>query len=294
MGNHPSSPSSEQLAELEARKPELIARAARAIQQADILLVATGAGWSADSGLAIYRDVADVAAYHERDLTYRDICQPHFLDSEPALFYGFWGGCYNDYRNTAPHEGYGIIKQWVERQFKDTQAAAAFRAVQAPAAASGTSTAASAAAGAFFSYTSNVDAHWLTSGFHPSEVHAIHGDCETWQCANRDCADERARERAHESEDASVADDDGFSGRWPAPPSHRFQVDEISRLAGEGAPLTPASAPVGTGQPCDAQAFASNWPKCVSCGGPARPAVRTRPVESHHLALSHAHTRAHT
>ena len=82
--------------------PEMIACGALAIRQSDVLLVCTGAGWSADSGLAVYKDVADVPAYHERNLTYRDICVPRFLDEEPELFYGFWGSCFNDYRETSP------------------------------------------------------------------------------------------------------------------------------------------------------------------------------------------------
>ena len=39
----------------------------------------------------------------------------------------FWGGCFNDYRNTPPHEGYSIIKKWVEARFKHTKAAATLR-----------------------------------------------------------------------------------------------------------------------------------------------------------------------
>ena len=66
MGNRPSAPSEAQLDELTERLPEMTARAACAINAADVLLLATGAGWSADSGLAVYKDVADVAAYHER------------------------------------------------------------------------------------------------------------------------------------------------------------------------------------------------------------------------------------
>ena len=55
---------------------------------AQVLLLATGAGWSADSGLAVYRDIADVPAYHELGLTYRDICQPRWLSHDPELFFG--------------------------------------------------------------------------------------------------------------------------------------------------------------------------------------------------------------
>ena len=267
MGNSPSQPTSDQLEELQRRFPELTARAACALLQADVLLVCTGAGWSADSGLAVYRDVADVDAYRDRGLTYRDLCQPRFLEEEPAIFYGFWGGCYNDYRNVAPHEGYSIIKSWVEKKFKYTEAATALRAAQNESGAD--------CAGAFFAYTSNVDAHWLSAGFQPHEVHEIHGNCEQWQCAER-CTPQR----------------------WAAPPEHRFHVDETSRLAEEDvAPQVPPRggasasqmadkppaekyprpwmAPVRT-EPTDsasAFAFSSNWPTCITCGGKARPAV---------------------
>lgn len=37
--------------------------AANAIRNADFLLIATGAGWSADSGLPTYSGVADIEAY---------------------------------------------------------------------------------------------------------------------------------------------------------------------------------------------------------------------------------------
>ena len=255
MGNRPSAPSAAQHEELERRQPELSARAACAINQADVLIVATGAGWSADSGLAIYRDVADVAAYRERGLTYRDICQPQYLEEDPALFHGFWGGCYNDYRNVQPHEGYSIIKRWVERRFRYSEAAAALRTTQTSvddgeagvAAANGSI---SSHAGAFFAYTSNVDAHWHTAGFGAFEVLEIHGNCERWQCAER-CIGEQ----------------------WSAPPAHRFRVDETTRLAPQGTPLVAPGAPVHTTHPHASAAFGTNWPTCVRCGGDARPAV---------------------
>ena len=85
---------------------------AKALHSADILLVVTGAGFSADSGLAVYRDVAQVPAYQRLGVSYQDLCQPHWLQNAPSLFYGFWGQCFNDYRNTKPHPGYNIIAQW--------------------------------------------------------------------------------------------------------------------------------------------------------------------------------------
>ena len=50
--------------------------AARRIHDAEVLLVVTGAGFSADSGLATYLDVADIEAYSSKGWKYRDLCQP--------------------------------------------------------------------------------------------------------------------------------------------------------------------------------------------------------------------------
>eukprot|EP00493_Phyllostaurus_siculus_P023633 UN23969 len=86
--------------------------AANAIFHADVLLIATGAGWSADSGLATYPGVAEIPPYQKRNITYYDVCQPHWLQHEPQFFYGFWGDCTNVYRETTPHEGYAILKRW--------------------------------------------------------------------------------------------------------------------------------------------------------------------------------------
>ena len=53
--------------------------AADAIQQCDILILTTGAGFSADSGLKVYADVAKVPAWADAKITYSDLCQPHWI-----------------------------------------------------------------------------------------------------------------------------------------------------------------------------------------------------------------------
>lgn len=58
--------------------------------------------FSADSGLAVYRDIAKIEAYQTRGLHYHDICVPQWLEDDKALFWGFWGRCFNDYRETKP------------------------------------------------------------------------------------------------------------------------------------------------------------------------------------------------
>merc|ERR550532_1269702 len=112
MGPAISRPEPDTEARLKDNLDSTCAEAARLIGRADVLLLCTGAGFSADSGLAIYADVAKIPVYARRKLEYSDICVPHWLRTEPELFWGFWGQCYNDYRDTAPHEGYAIIDSW--------------------------------------------------------------------------------------------------------------------------------------------------------------------------------------
>ena len=59
---------------------------------------------------------------------------------------------------------------------------------------------------AFFSFTSNVDAHHLQS-FPAGEVHECHGNSETWQCATRGACDRT----------------------WAAPAGFRFDVDSTTQ-----------------------------------------------------------------
>lgn len=40
------------------------------------------------------------------------------------IFYGFWGKCFNDYMETAPHDGYRIVKEWADTLFSPTFTAA--------------------------------------------------------------------------------------------------------------------------------------------------------------------------
>jgi len=211
---------------------EACKQAAETIKSADILLLATGAGFSADSGLAVYKDIADIEAYHKMKLKYHDICQPHWLKQDPEIFYGFWGMCFNDYRKTTPHEGYSIVKKWKNNFFtKDTakygdQIATTYDQFVKV----GSSSVSHARedkwktnsglpihtthnrelplANSFFVFTSNVDAHSVKAGFSPNEVYEIHGTTELWQCA-RSCEGDI----------------------WSAPPNFLFEVDKKTMRA---------------------------------------------------------------
>jgi len=87
---------------------------AELLLRADYLLISAGAGFSADSGLSVYKDIANVPAWRARGLSYHDLCEPSWLSRDPATFYGFWGSCFNSYMETEPHAGYAAVRRWRE------------------------------------------------------------------------------------------------------------------------------------------------------------------------------------
>jgi len=192
MGNMPSAPSKSKTRKLLKDVDKYCRQAATAITQADVLIVTTGAGFSADSGLAIYRDVAKVPAYSERKVEYHDLCVPDWLEDEPEFFWGFWGGCFNDYRDTDPHEGYGIIRKWSDDMFRNSTFAEKVRARLQDS--SGFLSRqgedepyrVESFPGAFYLFTSNVDAHSYDH-FEASEIRECHGNVECFQCSRPCC-----------------------------------------------------------------------------------------------------------
>lgn len=224
MGNAPQRPLPALAEELRGGVDDACAEAAAAIDDADVLLLCTGAGWSADSGLAVYRDIARVPAYADRDLEYHDLCKPCWLEDEPDLFWGFWGRCFNDYRETRPHAGYGLVRAWRDAKF-GPQASALGADIAARVAAEEKIPSIEdhrieeepyvidSLPGAFFNFTSNVDAHAFDV-FSAGEVRECHGNTEVYQCG-------RARKPCHR-------------GVWRAPRHLAFDVDAASMRARAG------------------------------------------------------------
>merc|ERR1712232_807965 len=119
---------------------------------------------------------------------------------------------------TTPHEGYAIIKQWAEHRFRNSAFGEGVRRrltshgfskdvnpgvspYQVP-----------SRPGAFFAFTSNVDAH-LFDWFDAGEIRECHGNTEMYQCSSKSCE----------------------SGIWRAPLDYHFEVDEQTMLAKNGA-----------------------------------------------------------
>jgi len=130
---------------------------ARAIRQADALLIAAGAGMSVDSGLPDYRSVTGFwRAYPplaRLGLAFEDMATPRLFVTDPYLAWGFYGHRMRLYRERAPHAGYGILRRWA-------------RTVPA----------------GYFVFTSNVDGHFARAGFPADRLVECHGTIEVLQC----------------------------------------------------------------------------------------------------------------
>lgn len=131
-------------------------RAARAIDSASHLLIAGGAGLSADSGLPVYADVARDEVWHRRGLDYGDLCRTETLVNMPACGFGFWAGCARKYAETQPHKGYSILERWASEKEQANSAV----------------------------YTSNVDGFFRRFPSLATNLCEIHGCVEEWVCGS--------------------------------------------------------------------------------------------------------------
>jgi NAD-dependent SIR2 family protein deacetylase len=137
--------------------------AARAILEADHLLVTAGAGIGVDSGLPDFRGAegfwAAYPPYRGSGIAFEDVANPGVFRRDPALAWGFYGHRLALYRRTAPHAGFELLRRWGE------------------------------AKASAFVVTSNVDGHFARAGFDPARIHEIHGSIHHLQCV-RPCRQE--------------------------------------------------------------------------------------------------------
>ncbi len=132
--------------------------AAARITQADAILIGAGAGMGVDSGLPDFRGNQGFwKAYppmKKLGLTFYDLANPVWFEQEPRRAWGFYGHRRNLYRKTTPHQGFSILKKWVDLKL-----------------------------GNGFVFTSNVDGHFQRAGFSEEQVVECHGSILFSQCA---------------------------------------------------------------------------------------------------------------
>jgi NAD-dependent SIR2 family protein deacetylase len=163
--------------------------AARAIRAADALFIGAGAGMGVDSGLPDFRGNEGFwKAYpplQKMGLSFVDIANPGWFESDPHLAWGFYGHRMNLYRATTPHAGFGLLQRFCQGK-------------------------------SHFVFTSNVDGHFQKSGFNSLSVEECHGSLNHFQCADRKCSRYTRLIWSAENEEV-VVDETTFLAQDPLP-----------------------------------------------------------------------------
>ncbi len=138
----------------------LIKQAANLIKNADGLLITAGAGMGVDSGLPDFRGNEGFwnayPKFRHLGLSFVDLANPRWFYDKPSQAWGFYGHRYELYRQTAPHQGYVMLKKWCDRK----------------------------AQGGFV-FTSNVDGHFQKAGFDSEQIIECHGSINHLQCVEQ-------------------------------------------------------------------------------------------------------------
>jgi NAD-dependent SIR2 family protein deacetylase len=139
------------------RTRRTLRRVAQSVNDADALLITAGAGMSADSGMPVFRGNEGFwRAYpplQKLGISFERMAQPVWFSEKPRMAWAFYGHRLQLYREAKPHAGYGILRGWCDRM----------------------------SAGCFV-VTSNVDGHFLATGFPPDGVVEQHGRIGRLQC----------------------------------------------------------------------------------------------------------------
>jgi len=138
--------------------------AAELIEQADLLVIAAGAGMGVDSGLPDFRGREGFwrayPALAAAGIDFYAAASPERFASAPRQAWGFYGHRLKLYRETRPHAGFEILRRWGERSD-----------------------------GGALVYTSNVDGQFQRAGFAEAQVWECHGSLLHLQCSRPCSAD---------------------------------------------------------------------------------------------------------
>jgi NAD-dependent SIR2 family protein deacetylase len=137
--------------------------AARAVDDAEALVITAGAGMGVDSGLPDFRGPEGFwrayPAFRKLGLRFEQLANPEWFFEDPGLAWGFYGHRLNLYRRTIPHEGFATLLHWAGGKPQ----------------------------GAFV-FTSNVDGQFRKAGFSRNRVVECHGSIHYLQCL-RSCGE---------------------------------------------------------------------------------------------------------
>ena len=131
--------------------------AAAAIKNAQALIITAGAGMGVDSGLPDFRGNQGFwQAYPPSErlgLSFEEAANPDHFQRDPLFGWGFYGHRLNLYRETIPHAGFTLLREWLENFGLE-----------------------------WFVATSNVDGQFQKAGFAEEQILEVHGSIHHLQC----------------------------------------------------------------------------------------------------------------
>ncbi|MDD2367193.1 MAG: NAD-dependent deacetylase [Desulfuromonadaceae bacterium] len=139
-------------------------RSAQIISEAEVFIITAGAGMGVDSGLPDFRGNEGFweayPPYAKLGVSFIGMANPDNFETDPAFAWGFYGHRTNLYRDTVPHKGFHILKNWIESKNAD-----------------------------YFVVTSNVDGQFQKAGFDEERILEVHGSIHWLQCL-KPCSNE--------------------------------------------------------------------------------------------------------
>lgn len=235
-------------------KAALVDQIARAVLEAEALLITTGAGMGVDSGLGTFRgrNAGVWPPLKALRLDFSEMSCPDWFQADARLAWAFWHFRHQAYTKGTPHAGYGLLSKW-----------------------------GNGLKHGLFSVTSNIDGHWeRTAGVGPGRVYECHGAITHLQCTDEHSG------RIWPTDDAQIACMQ--VPQWDLEPGEavEIEVDDggwIPAVVGDdgatmleqpgGKVLTAKGVRRPGGLDLCRVAEGSALPTCASSGKPARPNV---------------------
>lgn len=128
--------------------------------KAKILIISTGAGMGKDSGLPTFRNDDGLWGQIESEegQSIFEISNPKLLAENPLKAWQMYAKRMQMFAEHEPHEGFYIIKKWIESHFED-----------------------------YFVLTSNIDNYFQRAGYDENKIRELHGSMSYLQCSEPDC-----------------------------------------------------------------------------------------------------------
>ena len=132
-------------------------RIADLVANAEALLITAGAGMGVDCGLPDFRSAQGFwrasPPLEKLGMSFEQMAQPHWFAEKPEMAWAWYGHRQQLYRETPPHAGYQILREWGQAM----------------------------PAGSFV-VTSNVDGHFFFADFPAKRIVEQHGSIHRYQC----------------------------------------------------------------------------------------------------------------